>query len=261
MGRHGTALVRRPGPRLPEGIVTHVGRRPVDVGLARRQHDAYVAALDAHGWTPHAVAPADEHPDAVFVEDAVVVVADVALLTPSGAPERRGANAGAEAAARDVGLRVTRLAAPATLDGGDVLQVGRTVYVGLAAGGRTNADGVRALAGILEPLGRTVVPVALTGALHLKSAVTALPDGSLLGIPRCLDTTALPDLRVPPEDDGAHVVPLGGATVLLSAAAPRTAEWLDGLGFATVPVEISEFEKLEGCVTCLSVLCAATPPG
>ena len=100
------------------------------------------------------------------------------------------------------------------------------MYVGRAgAQARTNADGVRALRRILEPLGRTVVPVALTGALHLKSAVTALPDGTLIGVPRFVDTTALPTLRVPPEDDGAHVVPLGGGAVLLSAAAPRTAEW------------------------------------
>ena len=100
-----------------------------------------------------------------------------------------------------------------------------------------------------------MVPVALTGALHLKSAVTALPDGTLVGVPRFVDTTALPTLRVPPEDDGAHVVPLGGGAVLLSAAAPRTAEWLDDLGFDVVTVDIGEFEKLEGCVTCLSVLC------
>jgi dimethylargininase len=104
-------------------------------------------------------------------------------------------------------------------------------------------------------LGRTVVPVALTGVLHLKSAVTALPDGTLLGLPRHLDTGALPALRVPPEDEGAHVVPLGGGTVLLSAAAPATAAWLDDLGFDVVTVDIGEFEKLEGCVTCLSVLC------
>ena len=252
----GTALVRTPGPRLAEGIVTHVERRPVDVGRARAQHAAYTTALARNGWRPREVDPADDCPDAVFVEDALIVVDDVAVLTRPGARSRRGEVAGAEAAATALGLTVARIEGPATLDGGDVLQVGRTVYVGRAgAQARTDAGGVRALRRILEPLGRTVVPVALTGALHLKSAVTALPDGTLLGVPRFLDTTALPTLRVPPEDDGAHVVPLGGGTVLLSAAAPRTAEWLDDLGFDVVTVDIGEFEKLEGCVTCLSVLC------
>src|SRR4051794_5483758 len=180
-GSRGIALVRTPGARLPEGIVTHAGRRPVDVGAAVEQHRAYVAALAANGWAPSAVPPADDHPDAVFVEDTVVVVDDLAVLTRPGAPERRGEVGGTRSAVAALGLRVERLEAPATLDGGDVLQVGRTVYVG--RGGRTNADGVRALRDLLAPLGRTVVPVRLTGVLHLKSAVTALPDGTLLGLP------------------------------------------------------------------------------
>jgi dimethylargininase len=249
----GTALVRPPGPRLAEGIVTHLERRPVDVRLAARQHEAYVAALTAHGWTTTPVGPADEHPDAVFVEDTVIVVDDVAVLTRPGAEARRGEVDGTEAAVRALGLRVERIDAPGTLEGGDVLQAGRTIYVG--RGGRTSADGIRELRRIVEPLGRTVVPVPLDGVLHLKSAVTALPDGTLVGLPGVLDATALPTLRVPPEPDGAHVVLLGGAAVLMSAAAPRTAEWLDDLGFDVVVVDIGEFEKLEGCVTCLSVLC------
>jgi dimethylargininase len=249
----GTALVRAPGPRLAAGIVTHVARRPVDVGTALEQHGAYVAALAAHGWTPSPVPPADEHPDAVFVEDTVVVVGDVAVLTRPGAAERRGEVAGTASAVAALGLRQVRLEAPATLDGGDVLQVGRTVYVG--RGGRTNAAGVEALRELVAPLRRTVVPVPLAGVLHLKSAVTALPDGTLLGLPELLDTTALPPLLVPPEEEGAHVVPLGGDAVLMAASAPRTAELVAGLGFDVVAVDIGEFEKLEGCVTCLSVLC------
>jgi len=84
--------------------------------------------------------------------------------------------------------------------------------------------------------------------------VTALPDGTLVGLPSSVDPAGLPSLRVPPEEPGAHVVPLGGGTVLLAASAPRTAQWLDDLGFDVVPVEVGEFEKLEGCVTCLNVL-------
>jgi dimethylargininase len=248
----GVALVRPPGPRLEEGIVTHVRRRPVDLALARAQHAGYVAALHRAGWHTVEVGPADDHPDAVFIEDAVVVVEDLAVLTHPGAVARRGEVAGAEVAVAGLGLRVARITEPATLDGGDVLQIGRTVYVG--RGGRTNGEGVRQLRALLAPLGRTVVAVDLGEVLHLKSAVTALPDGSLLGLPGVLDLAPLPGVRVPPEAAGAHVVPLGGSTALIAASAPRTALWLGDLGFDLEVVDIGEFEKLEGCVTCLSVL-------
>jgi dimethylargininase len=248
----GIALVRAPGARLAEGIVTHQQRASVDVDRARQQHRDYVAALAEHGWTPSVVEPAEDCPDAVFIEDAVMIFDDLAVLARAGAEPRREERAGAEAAVRALGLRIGQIDAPGTLDGGDVLQVGPTVYVG--RGGRTNAAGIRGLRRLLEPLGRTVVPVRLSGVLHLKSAVTALPDGTLIGLPDRLDPTALPTLRIAPEEPGAHVVLLGGGTVLLAQSAPVTAGWLDDLGFDVVSVDISEFEKLEGCVTCLSVL-------
>ena len=154
--------------------------------------------------------------------------------------------------AKSLGLRTAAIRPPGTLDGGDVLQVGHTVYVGL--GERTNADGIRQLGELLDPLGRTVVAVPLGEVLHLKSAVTALPDGTLLGLPDLLGDGPPPGIRVPPEETGAHVVPLGGEAVLIAASAPRTVDLVAGLGFRPVPVDIAEFEKLEGCVTCLSVL-------
>lgn len=252
-----TALVRPVVQRLAEGLVTHVERTPVDVELARRQHDGYRDALAASGWTVHEVPPAPAHPDSVFVEDTVVVVDDLAVLTLPGAPERRGEVDGVEPVLRDLGLRVARLEPPATLEGGDVLQVGDTLYVG--RGGRTNAAGVRQLRELVQPLGRAVVPVELGGVLHLKSAVTALPDGTLVGWDGLLDRAPLPTWRSAPEEPGAHVVPLGGSTVLMAASAPRTADWLADLGFEVVAVDISEFERLEGCVTCLSVLVPAAP--
>ncbi|GAA2576185.1 arginine deiminase family protein [Actinomadura fulvescens] len=246
----GTALVRRPGPRLAEGIVTHLDRRPVDVARAARQHAAYVSALRAAGWRVRAIAPADDHPDAVFVEDAVVVCGDLAVMGRSGAPERRGEAAAAEQAVRELGLRIERVKEPGTLDGGDVLQAGDTVYVG--RGARTNEEGVCQLAHLLG--GRRVVPVGIDGCLHLKSALTALPDGTLIGVPELVDTSVLPGVRVAPEPAGAHVVVLGPDHVLLSAAAPRTAERLAADGLRVTVVDIGEFEALEGCVTCLSVL-------
>ncbi|MEV1179195.1 dimethylargininase [Nonomuraea sp. NPDC049784] len=245
----GIALVRKPGPRIAEGIVTHIEREPVDPERALRQHDAYVAALAAAGWRVTYVPEADELPDAPFVEDAVVVSRRLAVLTRPGAPERRPEVESVAAVVRELGLKAVRIAAPGTLDGGDVLQVGRTVYVGRSA--RTSDDGIAQLTGLLPE--RWIVPVDMTGVLHLKSAVTALPDGTLIGDPRHVD---LPGLLVPPEEAGAHVVLLGGDHVLMAASAPQTAAMLEKRGFIVTKIDISEFERLEGCVTCLSVLVA-----
>ena len=243
------ALVRRPSPLLANGIVTHIERTPVDVDTAMAQHDSYVAALRKHGWETHEVEPADECPDSVFIEDALVVVGDLAVLTRPGAPERRAELPGAQAAAAALGLRVRRIEEPGTLDGGDVLQVGETVYIG--RGGRTNAEGIRQLR---ELTGRRVVPVPLKAVLHLKSAVTALPDDTFLVLPNLVPAELFGAVRMVEEEAGCHVVPLGGQSVLIAASAPRTADMLADLGFEPVVVDIGEFEKLEGCVTCLSVL-------
>lgn len=246
------ALVRRPGPSLTRGLVTHIERQPVSVGLASRQWEAYVRALRANGWETTEVAPADDCPDAVFVEDPVVVYRDLAVLARSGAPGRLAEVAGVEAAVREQGMTVVRIVAPGTLDGGDVLKIGATAYVGL--GGRTNGHGARQLDDFLAPYGVTVVGVPVTKVLHLKSAVTALPDGTVIGYPPLVDDPAVfPRFLAVPEEAGAHVVLLGGDTVLLSVAAPATAELLAERGLVPVTVDISEFEKLEGCVTCLSV--------
>jgi dimethylargininase len=254
---HNRVLVRRPGPRLAEGLVTHRDRVPVDLGRARQQWAGYRAALAAAGWETIEVPPADDCPDGVFVEDTMVVYADVAVIARSGAPQRRVETAGAEAAVLAAGYRPLHLVEPATLDGGDVLKVGSTVYVGLT--GRTNAAAARQLAELLGPLGATVVPVPTTRVLHLKSAVTALPDGRVIGYPPLVDDPGAFGAFLPvPEEAGAHVVllgpgPDGAHRLLMATGAPRTAELFAGLGYAPVPVDIGEFEKLEGCVTCLSV--------
>lgn len=247
-----TALVRPPTPDLVNGIVTHIDRVPVDVELAAEQHAGYCDALRAAGWHVQGVEPAPGCPDAVFVEDTVVVVDQTAILTRPGADSRKPEVAGTERAVQELGLDVVRLEAPATLDGGDVLQVGDRMYVG--RGGRTNAEGIRALRTAAEPLGRTVVPVGLISVLHLKSAVTALPDGTFLALPELLEPGVFPVSRPVEEEAGCHVVPLGGDEVLISASAPRSIDRLSDLGYRPRVVDIGEFEKLEGCVTCLSVL-------
>lgn len=246
------ALVRRPSPRLSEGLVTHIERSPVDFGLALRQWEAYVAVLRADGWETVEVATADDCPDGVFVEDTMVVFRNVALIARPGADPRRGETAGAEAAVTALGLSVNRVRGSGTLEGGDILKVGDTVYVG--RGGRTNAEGVRQLRSAFEPLGATVVAVPVSKVLHLKSAVTALPDGTVIGFPPLVDDpAAFPRFLAVPEEAGAHVVVLGGGRLLLAASAPKSAALFGDLGYEPVVVDISEFEKLEGCVTCLSV--------
>lgn len=215
------ALVRRPGPRLAEGLLTHIDRVEVDLDLAERQWEAYVAALRTEGWETIEVPPAPECPDAVFVEDTVVMYADLAVITRPGADERKPETTGTEQVLRDLGVRVAHIEAPGTLDGGDVLKHDGTVWVGL--GGRTNQAGIDQLAAHLAPLGAEVVAVPLTKALHLKSAVTALPDGTVVGWDAVVDDpgTWSAYLAVP-EEPGSHVVVLDETTVLMSSAAPRT---------------------------------------
>jgi dimethylargininase len=238
---------------MADGLVTFGERQPVDVELALRQHRAYVEALAGAGWAIREVAPADALPDSAFVEDTVVVCGDLAVLTRPGAPERRGEVAGTEEAVRALGLDVARIEEPGSLDGGDVLRVGTTLYVG--RGGRTDDAGIRRLAELVASRGFHVVTVPLERVLHLKSAITALPDGTIVaGDPSLLDASALPALQAVPEEAGSHVVPLGGDTVLMAASAPRSAKLFADRGLDVIAVDISEFEKMEGCVTCLSVL-------
>jgi dimethylargininase len=245
-------LVRRPPETLADGIVTHIDREPVDVDLAEEQWEAYLAALTGAGWEPVEVEPADDLPDSVFVEDAVVMFGTLAVLCSPGAPSREGEIAGVEESVRALGLEVVRIEKPGTLEGGDVLKVGMTVFVG--KGGRTNAEGIRQLRKILAPRGYSVVAVPVTKALHLKSTVTALPDGTVIGYRPLVDDPFVYDRFLEmPEPSGAHVVVLADDTVLVAASAPESVRAIEGLGYRVISVDMSEFEKLEGCVTCLSV--------
>jgi len=246
------ALVRVPASNLADGQVTHISRTLVDTDLAEQQWDSYVTALLDNGWSTNEVDAAPELADSVFVEDAVVIFGQTAVIASPGSESRRGEIDAVERSVEALGLDVQRIELPGTLDGGDVLKVGSTVYVG--RGGRTNAEGILQLRGILAELGYTVVAVPTSKALHLKSAVTALPDGTVIGYPPLVDDIAIFDrFLAVPEESGAHVVVLADDTVLMAASAPESAALIADLGYRVVTVDISEFEKLEGCVTCLSV--------
>ncbi|MBZ5739256.1 dimethylargininase [Nocardioides mangrovi] len=245
------ALVRPPAATLQDGIVTFLERQVLDLDLAQRQWAAYVAALEAHGWPTVHVELADDLPDSVFVEDTVVMFGDLAVITNPAKPSRSPEIVATERTVRGLGIETVALTA-GTLDGGDVLKVGTQVYVGVT--GTTEVAAIDELREILAPRGWTVTAVPVTKALHLKSAVTALPDGTVIGYGPAVDDPSVFDAYLEmPEEPGAHVVVLDDTTVLMSSAAPRSAQIFRDRGLEVVAVDISEFEKLEGCVTCLSV--------
>ena len=246
------AIVRAPADTLADGQLTHLERVPVDLELANAQWDEYVALLSNAGWDIVEVPVATAQPDSVFVEDTMVLFGDTAVIGSPGADSRAGEIVEAERTVTELGLTIRHIEIPGTLDGGDVLKVGRTVYVG--RGGRTNAEGIRQLRALVTPLGYTVVAVPVTKALHLKSAVTALPDGTVIGYaPLVDDPSVFGRYLAVPEAEGVAVVVLADDTVLMSSAAPKSAALIADLGYRVLTADISEFEKLEGCVTCLSV--------
>jgi dimethylargininase len=245
-------IVRRPSPRLADGELTHLERVVIDPGLAARQWEAYVDVYRRAGWDIIEAPAAEEHPDGVFIEDAVVVFDDLAVITRPGAASRRGEIESVRPVIEGLGLTVESIQEPATLEGGDVLKVGRTAYVG--ASSRTAAAGIAQLRALLEPRGWTVREVPVTKVLHLKSAVTALPDGTIVGYePLVDDPSAFDPYLAVPEEHGTAVVVLDENTVLMSADAPETARLFAERGLQVRTAPVTEFEKLEGCVTCLSV--------
>lgn len=254
-----TILVRRPSARLADGEVTHIDRaHAVDVDLALRQWEAYVEVFRRHGWDVLELPELPEQPDGVFVEDVIVMYGDLAVITRPGTPARLGETRGLGPQLAELGYRVAHITEPGTLDGGDVMKVGTTVHIGL--GGRTNADGIEQFRSLVGPMGATVITVPTTKVLHLKSAVTALPDGTVIGYdPVVDDTTVFGRYLGVPEEPGAHVVEIDDDTVVMTARTEGTRAMLEARGLTVVVCDISEFEKLEGCVTCLSVRLRTAP--
>ncbi|HVL66232.1 MAG TPA: arginine deiminase-related protein [Vicinamibacterales bacterium] len=250
------AIVRKPSPALSRCALTFLERRPIDIARALAQHAAYVEALERRGVAVRILPPLDELPDAVFVEDTAVIVDECAVLTRPGV-ESRQPEVEPMAAELERIRPVTRIVAPGTLEGGDVLLAGRTFFVGQTR--RTNDEGTRQFAGIVEPHGYEVVPVQLTGCLHLKSAATFIGDGTVLLNPDWIDADLFARWQVVPvaieEPFGANAL-LAGGVVHTAASAPLTRRKLDALGFETAEIDTSEFEKAEAALTCLSLLFA-----
>lgn len=247
-------VTRAPSEALTSCELTFVDRTPIDVVRAAAQHQAYNAALRSCGVAVEMLPAAPDLPDAVFVEDTAVVLDELAVLTRPNSPTRQ-----AEVALIEPVLRrwrtVARLAAPATLEGGDVLRIGRTLFVGVSV--RTNQADIDGLRTLVEPLDYQVVPVAVTGCLHLKTACTALDDETVLINAGWIDATPFEAFGQVPVDPaelwGGNVLRVNGR-LLMNQAFPRTLNRVAALGYHVIPLDISEFLKAEAGLTCMSVI-------
>ncbi len=248
------ALTRDVSEAIARCELTHREREPIDVTLAHRQHEAYEEALREAGCRVVRVAPAPDLPDAVFVEDTALVFDEIAVMTRPGAEVRRRELDAVERALSAF-RSIARIEAPGTLDGGDALVVGNQVFVGQSS--RTNDPGIDQLRAILCPYGYTVEAVPVYGCLHLKSAVTAIGDRTLLVNRAWTRAETFRDYDLidvhPFEPFAANLLRVGDA-LIYAAEFPRTLERIERRGLRPSTVPASELAKAEGGVTCCSLV-------
>lgn len=248
------AIVRQPSGALSRCALTFLERQRIDLQRAELQHAAYVRALEQHGVQVRLMPPQPDLPDAVFVEDTAVVVNECAVITRPGIASRLPEVDSIAAQLAPV-RPLVRIEAPGTLEGGDVLLVGRTFFVGQTS--RTNGEGTRQFTAAVAPHGYEVVPVTPTGCLHLKSAVTCIGRETVLLNPDWIAAERFSRWQcvpIAPEEPFAANALLAGGVVHLAGTASRTRAKLDALGFETAAIDTSEFEKAEAALTCLSLL-------
>src|SRR5580658_8914561 len=237
------ALTRAVSRSLASCELTWLERREIDIELAIEQHKQYETTLTAMGVRVISLPEQPDMPDAVFVEDPLVVFDEVAIVTRMGSLSRR-AEGDSLAEAISVFRPVRRIFEPSTLEGGDVMRIGRDVFVGLSS--RTNAAGLRQLAQELGEFGYRVYPVGVRGCLHLKSACCPMGDGKILANRGWLDSDSLGDYTIvgvaPDEPGAANILRIGDA-VLMPASFPRTEEILRREGLNVLTVDISELMK------------------
>jgi dimethylargininase len=248
-----TALTRPTGAELAECELTHIEREPIDVALAVEQHATYVQVLSDLGVAVLELERLPTHPDAVFVEDTVLVLDEVAVLLRPGAASRRGEVVSVAEALEPYRPLLT-IEAPAVIDGGDLIVLGNRILVGVTT--RTDAAGAAALADAVADFGYVVQTVPVSGCLHLKSAATAADPETLVAHLPWVDLSDVDAKVIETADDepaGANVVALEGL-LITDVAAPSTADRLAGAGYDIVAIDVSEFAKAEGALTCKSVL-------
>lgn len=247
------AITRSPCPAMIDGISTADLGTPV-YELACRQHTDYIAALKACGLTVTVLPPDSNYPDSTFVEDTAVLLPGVAVLTRPGADSRRGETLSMLPVLKRFFGTADVIESPGTLEGGDVMQAGTHVYIGLSA--RTNRAGAEQLISIVAKHGLAGSMIRLEEMLHLKSGVSYLEDGNLLASGELLQKPDWIDMNIveitPSEAYAANSLWLNG-TVLVPAGHPRSAQAIEDRGYKVVPVDVSEFQKLDGGLSCLSL--------
>jgi dimethylargininase len=248
------ALTRQVSPSFASCELTFLDRQVIDVAKAIEQHRGYEACLTGLGANVISLPADPAFPDGVFVEDPAIVLDEVAIITRPGAASRRGETESIAQALSDFReLRYIR--EPATLEGGDVLVVGRTLYVGLSR--RTNREGIAQLADVLDSLGYRIVPVEVTGCLHLKSGACWAGGDVILVNREWIDAEQFRDFRIieVPEEEpsAADVLPIGD-TLLVPSNFVRTCELLRAAGINVRSIDVSELQKAEAGVTCMSLL-------
>lgn len=247
-------LVRAVSRSLADCELLHVPRQTFDLDVARQQHAMYVAALRAAGVAVAVLPEEPDLPDATFVEDTVIVLDEIAVICRLGIASRQPE---AQRIEREIAIvrPIHRIVAPGTVEGGDVLRIGRTLYVGLSS--RTNEEGIRQLRQIVSPFGYAVTVVNVTKCLHLKTGITSPAEGMLLVNAEWINPGPFRGfelVKVPAAEPwGANALAING-TVLVADASPRTADLLESKGLNVRRLDISELQKAEAGLTCLSVL-------
>jgi len=248
------AITRQISPRFNECELTHLDRQPIDLDLARAQHRQYETALRELDCEVISLPPEPDLPDSVFVEDVALVFDEVAIITRPGADSRQP-EAASIARALEPYRTLCTIVAPGTIDGGDVLRVGRTVYIGLSS--RSNRSAVEQTQNFLAPYGYAVKGVKVTGCLHLKSAVTQVSEDTLLINSAWVDRSIFEQMKFIEVDESepsaANAVWIGAA-VIYPSSFPKTRRSLEEAGLRLKIVDATEVAKAEGAVTCCSLI-------
>ncbi len=248
------AITRAVSPAIARCELSFIDRKPIDFERAREQHRAYELALESLGARVVSLPAEPELPDSMFVEDPAIVLDELAVIFPLGTASRR-AESESIARALEPYRKLERVELPGTVEGGDVVRIGRKLYVGLSR--RTNAEGIRQLTAILAPHGYEVIAVPVNGCLHLKSAVTYLGRNNVVGNRTRIDTAPFASyewIDVAAEEPRATNALVIGETVIFPTAFPRTRERIEKRGFRVVPLDISELQKAESGLTCSSLI-------
>jgi len=249
------AITREVSRSIIHCELTHLARSPIDVARARAQHHQYEAALKQLGLAVLSLPEAPALPDSVFVEDTALVLDECAVITRPGADSRRSETEVIANMLAPYRSKLFHIQAPARVDGGDILQVGKNIYVGLSTRSDTNA--VEQMQDFLQPFGVELHAVTVTGCLHLKSAVTQVAEDTLLVNPNWVSKNDFGGVNFieidPSEPYAANAVIIGG-TIIYPTAVPKTQERLDQAGIPMLTVDADELAKAEGAVTCCSLI-------